>query len=93
MPWKERTVMSERERFLAEAISGEESFSAVCRRYGISRKTGYKWLHRAEYGESLNDLSRKPLHSPRRTSSEVEALVLGERDQHPAWGPRKLERF
>jgi transposase InsO family protein len=92
MPWKERTVMSERERFLAEAISGEESFSAVCRRYGISRKTGYKWLHRAEYGESLNDLSRKPLHSPRRTSSEVEALVLGERDQHPAWGPRKLER-
>jgi transposase InsO family protein len=92
MPWEERTVMSERQKFLAEAISGEESFSAVCTKYGISRKTGYKWLHRAENQENLEDLSRKPLRSPNRTSPEMEAIVLDERYQHPAWGPRKLER-
>lgn len=92
MPWKERTVMSERQRFLAEVTRGEESFSAVCRKYEISRKTGYKWLHRAENGEGLENLSKKPFHSPRRTPPEIEKLVLDERDQHPAWGPRKLKQ-
>jgi transposase InsO family protein len=84
--------MSERQCFLAEATSGEESFSAVCRKYKISRKTGYKWLHRSENGEGIENRSKKPLCSPNRTSPETEALVLGERDQHPAWGPRKLKQ-
>lgn len=92
MPWKERTVMTERSRFVAEALAGEDSFSAVCRAYGISRKTGYKWLRRAQAGENMADLSRAPLHSPNRTSPEMEATVLAERDRHPAWGPRKLQR-
>lgn len=92
MPWKERTVMSERSRFIAEAMSGEESFSAVCRAYGISRKTGYKWMERAKSGAGMEDLPRTPIHSPNRTPPEIEALVLSERDRHPAWGPRKLLR-
>lgn len=92
MPWKERTVMSERNSFVARVLAGEESFSAVCRAFGISRKTGYKWLGRAEAGESMEDLPRTPIHSPRRTPPEVEALILAERDRHPAWGPRKLQR-
>ena len=92
MPWKERTVMSERGKFIALVLSGEETFSAVCRSFGISRKTGYKWLYRALSGVSLEDLPRTPLHSPKRTPPEIEALILAERDRHPAWGPRKIQR-
>lgn len=92
MPWKERTVMSERSIFVAEALAGEQSFSAVCQAYGISRKTGYKWFERARSGLGLEDLPRTPFHSPNRTSPEMEATILAERDRNPAWGPRKLER-
>ena len=91
MPWKERTVMSERSKFIAQVLSGEESFSEVCRSFGISRKTGYKWLSRALSGSSLEDLPRTPHHSPKRTLPEIEALILAERDQHPAWGGTYLE--
>lgn len=92
MPWKERTVMSERSRFVAQVLSGEETFSAVCRAYGISRKTGYKWMDRAMSGNSMEDLPRTPFHSPNHTPREMEDLILAERGRHPAWGPRKLRR-
>lgn len=90
MPWKERTVMDKRSRFLAEAISKERSFSAVCRAYGISRKTGYKWLHRYETGQALSDKSRAPRHRPHKTAPEIEQEILRIRTKHPGWGPRKL---
>ena len=92
MPWKERTVMSERSKFVAQVLSGEESFSAVCRAYEISRKTGYKWLTRATSGGSREDLPRAPFRSPNRTPAEMETAILAERDRHPAWGARKLQR-
>lgn len=92
MPWKERTVLSERLRFVAEALAQDCSFSALCRNYGISRKTGYKWLARARLGEDLNDRSRAPHVRPHKTPPEMEQLVLELRDQHPAWGARKLCR-
>lgn len=93
MPWKERTVMSERERFLSEVMAGEKSFSAICCKYGISRKTGYKWKNLAQSRRGVEDQSRRPLHSPNKTSQETEALILDQRDRHPSWGPRKLERL
>lgn len=93
MPWKERSAMSLREEFAAAALSGEESFAAVCKVYGISRKTGYKWLERAQNGEPLTDRSRAPHVVGNRTAPEVEALILACRGEHPAWGPRKLERY
>ena len=92
MPWKERTVMSEKMNFVAQAMAGEESFSALCHAYNISRKTGYKWLDRVKCGVGLEELSRAPHSSPHRTPPEVEAVILAERDRHPSWGPRKLER-
>ena len=67
MPWKERTAMSERQRFIAEVLAQERSFSAICRSFGISRKTGYKWMERARNGESLNERSRAPHHRPHKT--------------------------
>lgn len=93
MPWKERTAMSERETFVAQALLHETSFAALCWRYGISRKTGYKWLDRAREGKPLADQSRQPVHSPSRTAPEMEALILSARDAHPGWGPRKLEAY
>ena len=92
MPWKERTAMSERQRFIAEVLAQERSVSAICRSFGISRKTGYKWMERARNGESLNERSRAPHHRPHKTPPETERLVLDLRDQHPAWGARKLCR-
>ena len=62
------------------------------RRFGISRTTGYKWLSRyqTESFAGLKDRSRRPRNSPRRSSDEVEQLVVKLRHQHPAWGGRKL---
>jgi transposase InsO family protein len=62
--------------------------------FGVSRKTGYKWVKRdREGGESgLVDRSRRPHCSPRRTGGEMEAQVLGVRQEHPVWGGRKIRR-
>ena len=64
----------------------------LCREFGISRKTGYKWIKRyREHGsEGLKDLSRSPKDVPGRTDEEVEALVVLERQRHPTWGAKKI---
>jgi len=95
MPWKESTPMSERSEFVSFASREEANVSALCQRYGISRKTGYKWLHRLrEHGwEDLADRSRRPHRSPARTAPEGEELICGLRSQHPAWGGRKLHHL
>ena len=92
MPWKEKTVKSMRETFVNRVLEREKSMSALCREYGISRKTGYKWLERARSGQGLEDLSRAPKQVANKTHEAVEKLILQTRDEHPAWGPRKLGR-
>lgn len=94
MPWKEATTMSQRVGFVEEAKAVGANISALCRKYGISRKTGYKWLKREREGGSagLVDRSRRPKHSPEQTGAEVEGEVLGVREDHPAWGGRKIRR-
>jgi transposase InsO family protein len=78
--------MSQRLEFMAAAERRELSFSALCRSYGVSRKTGYKYLARGDAAEQ----SRKPLTSPRKTAPEVEALVCQLRREEPVWGGRKI---
>lgn len=92
MPWKESTVVSEREEFVMLAAVEAANFSQLCRRFGISRKTGYKWPARfeAEARAGLADRSRRPRSSPARTAAGLEAVVVELRDRHPAWGGRKL---
>lgn len=92
MPWRERTTMHERQQFIARAQRGEGSFSSLCREFGISRPTGYKWLARAqaEPEAGLEERSRRPRHSPERTLPRVEAAVLALRAERPVWGARKL---
>jgi transposase InsO family protein len=82
--------MSLRKEFVMLASCEGANRAALCRRFGISRKTGYKWLERA--GSRLADESRRPSHSPTRTAVVVEDAILALRDEHPAWGARKLRR-
>ena len=94
MPWKVCDRMSVREEFVRLVQAGNLSKSELCRRYGISRRTGYKWLKRyeSEGREGLSDQSRRPLNSPSKTSGELEDAVLSLREAHPEWGGRKLRR-
>ena len=93
MPWEEKTVSDQRAEFVAQVIMGEESMSALCRAYGISRPTGYKWVARFLNGESLCDRSHAPLGRPFRTDPEMEQRILEVRDAHETWGPRKIRRY
>lgn len=90
MPWQERSIMSERQEFVTFARQEGANIRALCAAYGISRKTGYKWLARAAGAESLADRSRRPHASPRRTAAAMEDRILALRAEHPSWGGRKL---
>ena len=86
--------MSERQEFVAFAAQEGATISTLCEHFGISRKTGYKWLARAAAGETtFRDRSRRPHTSPTQTSATVEARVLDARTAHPAWGGRKLHHW
>lgn len=91
MSWETKTVMEQREAFVEAAERGEESFAALCRRYQISRKTGYKWLKRAQAGQQLTDQSRRPNRQPSKTPDDVEAQILAMREAHPTWGGRTIK--
>lgn len=92
MPWKERDQMSLRTEFVHLARSGGANVAELCRRFRISRKTGYKWLSR--FGRAglsgLVDQPRRPHHSPWQTGPAMEEAVLDLRRRHPTWGGRKI---
>lgn len=92
MPWKEATLLTLRKEFVHLADQPNANMSQLCRRFEISRKTGYKWLRRwrKEGTEGLMDRSRRPHHSPNQTSEEVEQQVLKAYKQYKEWGARKL---
>jgi len=84
--------MCERAKFVALHEQGLFSMSQLCRRFGVSRNTGYKWLTRYEQGglNGLADKSRAPLTCPHQITGEVEQALLQARRDHPTWGPKKL---
>ena len=92
MPWQECTTMSIRREFVLLAEQPQSNVRELCRRYGISPKTAYKWLKRyREQGDpGLQDRSRRPLQSPKRSSAELEQEVVRMHHQFPYWGARKL---
>ena len=94
MPFKECSIVSQREEFCRLAEMPGANIRELCRRWDISPQTGYKWLgrFRSGGGDSLEDRSRRPLSSPCRTAGETEAAVLAVRREHPAWGGRKIRR-
>jgi transposase InsO family protein len=87
--------MEEKLRFVYEYERDEETMREQCSRYGISRETGYVWLRRyRQHGaRGLVELDRAPRHHPNQTPMEIEQAVLGLREAHMRWGPRKLKRI
>jgi len=93
MPWQEVSTVSLRQEFVVLAQLGNVPFATLCKRFSISRKTGYKWLSRYNSGgkDALCDQSRRPHLSPLKTDGDIETAVLALRDRHQAWGGRKIK--
>ena len=94
MPWKQVDMKILRQEFTALARHEDVNFSALCARFGISRKTGYKWLKRlqTEGLTGLADRSRRPATMPSHSGEMVVERVVELRMQHPTWGGRKIQR-
>jgi transposase InsO family protein len=90
MPWQEWDRMERRCEFCTFAERDAANIAELCRRYGISRKTGYKWLARWRTDGEVADRSRRPQQSPRQTTAVIEQTVVALRIAHPTWGGRKL---
>ena len=92
MPWKESSPMDQRTLFVADQLRALFSMTELCERFGISRKTGYKWLARfqAEGPTGLADRSRRPQSCPHQTPESLVAAILEARRHHPRWGAKKL---
>jgi putative transposase len=91
MPWKEKDVMNLRSEFVLRALK-EENFRALCREYGISPKTEYKWLDRfKEDGLSgRSDASRRPHRPGRQLGEDILCEILRLKKLTPHWGPKKI---
>lgn len=92
MPWREVCPMDEKVRFVAAVLAEEQSMTELCESFGVSRKTGYKWLLRyREHGpQGLHALSRAPHRVPWAIAQAQAGAILGVRRAHPSWGPKKL---
>jgi transposase len=92
MLWLETDPMNERLTCVQDALSDRFTMVEVCARYGVSRKTGYKWIARyAEEGRrGLGDRSRAPHTCPHTLSATMTELLVTTREAHPFWGARKL---
>ena len=91
MPWRETCQMDERTQFIARVLAGEDEMTTLCREYGISRKTGYKWLGRYRCGGAagLQERSHAPLRHGQAHDVAVVQAVLNLRERW-GWGPKKL---
>jgi transposase InsO family protein len=94
MPWRECSVMDERLRFVARLLDGE-GMSAVCREFGISRKTGYKIFNRykEDGAYALCDRSRRPVRYANQLPEQVERLIVETKREKPHWGARKIREL
>ena len=92
MPWKKVEPMNEKVRFVSDYLNQYFSFTELCNRYYISRKTGYKWIDRYNTSgpKALIDQSRKPHDSPSATPKHILEELLSLRSKHPTWGAKKL---
>ena len=95
MPWKEQTKMEQKEQFIAEMLKKEMPFSHLCKKYGISEKTGYKWKNRFfEQGKAgLYEQSREPQNHPNTIDGDTAAELIRLKLAHSAWGPKKIREL
>lgn len=90
MSWEEKTKMKQREEFVKMAIQESANIKELCRKYNISRKSGYKWIQRFKETGNCEERSRKPHHSPKATQKKIEDKIVILRQKHPTWGGRKI---
>src|SRR5688572_11392445 len=94
MPWKKTEPMNQKTQFVLRAISGI-NFRELCREFGISTKTGYKWKERfMQRGlEGMKEESRRPKHSPEALEEGQVCAILRLKLRHPHWGPKKIQHL
>src|SRR5262249_27323479 len=92
MPWTETCPMDQRVAFIAEWLRDEWTMTELAERYGISRKTAYKWVERYERDpeHGLAERSRAPRQPGRAMAEDLQRAIVGLRRRHPRWGPKKL---
>ena len=92
MPWSQTSPMDQRTQFIADHLRQVLSVTELCDLYGVSRKTGYKWIDRylRQGPAGLEERSRRPHVSPNQTAQEIVAALLEARRRHPSWGGKKL---
>jgi len=92
MSWSAKGLQHVRADFVMIACEHDVCMTSACRQFGISRKTGYKWLARYETEglAGLADRSRRPRSSPLRLSGEIVATLVLLHADHVDWGPKKL---
>jgi putative transposase len=92
MPWRNTSAMDERCQFILDEAVNIGSFTELCARYGISTKTGYKWVGRHREGgmACLQNQSRAPKQHPNEVSPEIKRAILEMRQEHATYGPKKL---
>src|SRR3954451_23218297 len=94
MPWRTVSVMDQRREFVRLAMQERVNRRELCKRFGVSPDTGYRWLARhLAGGDELADRSRRPYGSPSRCAADMEARVVAARDAHPGWGGGKNDRW
>lgn len=93
MPWQEKRVKMLREEFITRSLEADRNLSALCEEFGISRKTGYKWIKRYLEDGSLEDRSRRPERLSSRTEEKTEKLILEVRQERPRWGAKKIQIY
>lgn len=92
MPWRERSPMDERVQFISDYQRQLFTMTELCARFGISRKTGYKWIARytVDGAVGLATRSSRPHQSPQATDAPVVAAIIALRRRHPTWGGKKI---
>lgn len=92
MPWPERTIMDAKVKFIAAVLEGEESMSELCERFEVSRTAGYRLVQRywKEGKAAFEPRSRAPHRIPWAVTLKQQEAILGLRDAHAHWGPKKL---
>ena len=93
MPWKETDAMQEKRAFIDAMLKQNKPFAELCREYGISEKTGYKWKNRfMEDGTNgLIDMSKRPKNSPTQLGEDIIIEIIKIREAHPSWCPKNIQ--
>lgn len=92
MAWKETTTMEQKIEFITEWRSGSFAITELCREFGISRPTAYKYIKRYEREglDGLRERARAPGNHPNKTPREIEDKIITYRQRHPRWGGEKI---